>query len=327
MCDLLGPTSCLQVDHSSDVSYCNGSRVSAKRKKGRKNTKGATMATKILTQEECQQANDMRSRGKSDKEIARYLRVTTRTLRDSCGTRRAWRAAVDEVAKSVPLPEHKWNPDWQAADLARDRKLDEQAASRILGAGRRAQKRGDLHLFAFICRWIANGDDPEAPPPFNTFLAGLPVLGAAMKDSVWNEVHNAILEHRPYRAASDLSPPQVAKVLHPRISEAVLTKEEEEGIKRYQAIATRYRMDLRSPLSSLRESVEDLSYQGLIGIAEVDDTPYEALTKILQMIDSATGIVDGLAIALGGVDPEPEMSPFRLFAQVLVSKSITGRTI
>lgn len=280
------------------------------------------MAIRALSQTQCEQVDVMRSTN-PDKVIAEELNVSLPTLRKNCGTRREWKQRKAQQREDLNLPFRSWDPRWKADVVAERTGVEKGTASRIVAAAARSQRQGHTYLHAFLCRWVERSDDPNAPEPWVTLLAGLPVLAAAMRSPECNLIHTLILQYKPYEAGAKLTSREATTARGYRYKDDPLIAEHAEAVSAYQEVEDAFVGAVRKPVSALRSSIDELSYVGLLELPDSDDVPYTALMRIADWINIAKGIVDPLAGISEDLDPESPSELFRLFAQVLVRKSLT----
>ncbi len=275
------------------------------------------MARKKLTRTDCERVDRMRLY-QTDREIADAFRVTTRTLRDSCGTRADWESSrVNGQTRSDPALS-EWQKEWTADFVAAQTGLDLEMAGRVVAGAMRAQAVGDLAFFEFCCRWVGRADDQAAPEPWAAFLAGLPLLASVWSMPAFSLIHGLILEHKPYVPGGRLDDVQAAVVLGYPVEEDSLTPEIQAAAKAYEANELRYRKALELPVRELREAIEVSSYNGLFESDGFDDFPYSSLMGIVDKMQSARGVKDSLAQVLGQSLSDEAAHLFRLFARALI---------
>ncbi len=277
------------------------------------------MAHKVLGSKEIAEGQSLRRAGQTDKAIALKLGVTDRTLRRSLGTRRDARrqALVEGTLQAEWQTERYWDDALSVETIAEITGVSLDRARRISAAGQLAHRRGDRWLEWFLRRWIERSDDVGAPEHWVMLLAGLPVLAEWLTEPACMEIHQRILQYRPYLVEMELDEANRLINQSPNPSEQQ-NRSLDSVVGKYRKVRQGFASASRIHVSTFREHIESLSYAGLIELPDGGNIPYSALAKIaacLPLIET-----DPIEEVLGG-QPDSRANLWQSFAQVFIHKS------
>lgn len=276
------------------------------------------MARKILGSKEIAEGQAMRREGLTDKTIARQLGVTDRTLRDTLGRRRdvlrQWLS--EEFANDEWPSDRLWDGVWSVEAVESITGVSLDRARRISAAGHRAHRRGDRWLEWFLRRWIERSDDADVPEHWVTLLAGLPVLAEWLTEPACVDIHQLILQYRPYLVEMELA--EANRLINAVNPSEQQMRSRETIVVEYQRVRQGFASASRNHVKTLREHIESISYAGLIELPDGGDIPYSALAQIAANLPFLE--TDPLEAALGsGLDSRVDF--WQSFAQVFIHQS------
>lgn len=277
------------------------------------------MAHKALGSKQIAEGQMMRREKLTDKAIAQKLGVTDRTLRRALGRRRDLlsQPVSDEFANIEWPSDRLWDGIWSVETIESATGVSLDRARRISAAGQRAHSRGDRWLEWFLRRWIERSDDADVPEHWVTLLAGLPVLAEWLSEPACTEIHQLILQYRPYLVEAKLDEANRLINAYPTPSEQQ-NRSRDSVVGEYRRVRQGFASASRNHVKTLREHIESISYSGLIDLPDGGDIPYSALAQIVASLPLIE--IDRIEEILGRKgDSRAEL--WQMFAQVFVHKS------